>query len=144
MIERQQPVSARSSNRRVSTYHAILWAKYKGAVYSSLYRLSQNSGIDLSFIQIAETEVGRVELGGVDLSYHQYPYRLLFRGNYRDAGSARVTIALTLDLIRNPTDLVVLSGYDRVEHWVMLMVCILLRRRRAVACDSTIFDRPQI
>lgn len=144
MVEQQQPVSRQSSRRRVRIYHTVLWAKYKGAVYSALYHLSRGTDIDLSFVQIAETDVGRTALGGVDLSYHQYPYRLILRGNYSEAGTIRKVVLLTLDLIRNPTDLVVLSGYDRIENWVMLMVCMLLRRRRAVSCDSTIYDRPQI
>lgn len=144
MIEQQQAVTRRLSKARVGIYHTVLWAKYKGRVYSALYRLGLNSGLDLSFIQIAETDVGRAALGGVDLSYHRYPYRLLVRGSYSKATTVRKATLLLLDLIRHPTDLVVLSGYDRVENWVMLLACMLLRRRRAVSCDSTRFDRPQI
>lgn len=36
-----------------------------------------------------------------------------------------------------------MPGYHRVEYWAMLFVCILLRRKRAVFCDSTEFDRPK-
>lgn len=144
MIEQQQAVTRRLSKARVGIYHTVLWAKYKGRVYSALYRLSLNSCMDLSFIQIAETDVGRPALGGVDLSYHRYPYRLLVRGSYSEAHTVRRTTVLLLDLLRHPTDLVVLSGYDRIENWVMLLACMLLRRRRAVTCDSTGLDRPQI
>ena len=41
----------------------------------------------------------------------------------------------------NPSDLVVLPGYHRPEYWMMLLICMLRRRRRAVFCDSTAFDR---
>ncbi len=144
MVEQQQAVSRQSSGGRVRVYHTVLWAKYKGAVYSALYRLSVSAGLDLSFVQIAETDTGRTALGGVDLSYHQYPYRLVLRGSYSKASTIRKIVLLALDLIRNPSDLVVLSGYDRIENWAMLALCMLLGRRRAVTCDSTIYDRPQI
>jgi glycosyltransferase involved in cell wall biosynthesis len=49
--------------------------------------------------------------------------------------------ALVADLIKNPTDLAVLPGYHRPEYWAMLIVCVLLRRKRAVFCDSTAFDQ---
>ena len=82
-------------------------------------------------------------LGDVDLSYHHYPYRLLFRGAYAQASRFRRTVTLALDIIRNPADLVVLPGYHRMEYWAMLLVCIVLRRPRAVFCDSTRYDRPK-
>ena len=85
----------------------------------------------------------RMPLGGVDLSYHQYPFRLLFRGSYDCAPLARRIGALARDLFRHPVDLVIMPGYDRAEYWTMLMVCILLRRKRAVFCDSTTADRPK-
>jgi glycosyltransferase involved in cell wall biosynthesis len=56
----------------------------------------------------------------------------------------RRTWALAGDLIRNPADLVVLPGYDRIENWMMLLICVLTRRKRAVFCDSTINDNPQV
>jgi glycosyltransferase involved in cell wall biosynthesis len=132
---------------RIGIYHNSLWAKYKGAVFSQVYRLSRlskNQGIEVSFIQIAETDGERVALGGIDLSYHQYPFRLVFHGSYGDVSRIRRVVGLTRDLIKNPVDLVVLSGYDRIENWAMLLVCILLRRRRAVFCDSTIFDQRRV
>ena len=36
-----------------------------------------------------------------------------------------------------------MPGYHRIEYWAMLFACILLRRKRAVFCDSTEFDRPK-
>lgn len=85
----------------------------------------------------------RVPLGGVDLSYHQYPFRLLFRGSYDCAPLIRRILALARDLFKNPVDLVIMPGYDRAEYWTMLLICILLRRKRAVFCDSTTADRPK-
>ncbi len=83
----------------------------------------------------------RSMLGNVDLSYHQYPYRLLFPGRSNDVPLYRLITALMADVFRNPSELVVLPGYERIEYWAMLMVCILLRRKRAVWCDSTAYDQ---
>jgi glycosyltransferase involved in cell wall biosynthesis len=128
---------------RVAIYHNILWSKYKGVVFSQVHLDSEVRGITPSFIQIAETEEMRVGLGAVDLSYHQYPFRLLFRGSYGKAPLVRRIGALARDLYKNPVDLVIMPGYHRAEYWAMLVVCIMLRRKRAVFCDSTTVDRPR-
>jgi len=128
---------------RVAIYHNILWSKYKGVVFSQVHLDGAPRGITPSFIQIAETEEMRMSLGGVDMSYHQYPFRLLFRGAYGSAPLIRLIGALVRDLYKNPVDLVIMPGYHRAEYWAMLVVCILLRRKRAVFCDSTSVDRPK-
>jgi glycosyltransferase involved in cell wall biosynthesis len=127
----------------IAIYHNILWSKYKGGVFSQVYVQSKARGIGTSFIQIAETDDERVALGDVDLSYHQYPFRLLFRGAYGQPSLWRRVVTLVQDVLQNSSDLVVMPGYHRVEYWAMLFVCIVLRRKRAVFCDSTEFDRPK-
>src|ERR1700744_3754203 len=74
-----------SEPMRVAIYHNILWSKYKGVVFSRVHSDSEGKGILPSFIQIAETEEMRVGLGSVDMSYHKYPFRLLFRGSIANA-----------------------------------------------------------
>src|ERR1700730_18302082 len=63
---------------RVRIYHNNLWARYKGAIFSKIYSSSGRSGVATSFVHIAETETDRAMLGSADISYHQYPYQLLF------------------------------------------------------------------
>jgi len=128
---------------RVSIYHNILWSKYKGVVFTAVHSCSNQIGIEVSFIQVAETEAQRIAIGKIDLSYHKYPYRLLFAGSFDSVPIWRRIFALSRDLIRNPCELVVLPGYEHIEYWAMLGVCILLRRKRAVFCDSTVYDRPK-
>jgi glycosyltransferase involved in cell wall biosynthesis len=128
---------------RIAIYHNILWSKYKGVVFSQVHLDGAPRGITPSFIQIAETENIRLGLGNVDLSYHQYPFRLLFHGAYDNAPVMRRIGALARDLYQYPVDLVIMPGYHRAEYWAMLAVCILLRRKRAVFCDSTTIDRPK-
>lgn len=127
----------------IAIYHNILWSKYKGGVFSQVYLQGRARDIDTSFVQIAETDDERTVLGGVDMSYHQYPFRLLFRGGYANPGATKRVVKLVRDVIRYPCDLVIMPGYHRVEYWAMLLACMLLGRRRAVFCDSTEFDRPQ-
>jgi len=43
-----------------------MWAKYKGLVFSRLHSRSNTSGINASFIQLAETEAQPIELGGIE------------------------------------------------------------------------------
>lgn len=128
---------------RISIYHNILWSKYKGGVFSQVYVQAKARDIDTSFVQIAETDDDRSALGGVDMSYHQYPFRLLFRGAYSHPARYRRIAKLVRDVVAYPCDLVVMPGYHRIEYWAMLMACIFVGRRRAVFCDSTEFDRPQ-
>ena len=127
----------------IAIYHNILWSKYKGGVFSQVYVQGRARDIDTSFVQIAETDDERTPLGGVDMSYHQYPFRLLFRGGYSKPGRFRRVTKLVRDVVAHPCDLVVMPGYHRVEYWAMLLACMFVGRRRAVFCDSTEFDRQQ-
>jgi glycosyltransferase involved in cell wall biosynthesis len=138
IISRDVPVTS-----RISIYHNILWSKYKGVVFTAVHSCSSRLGIDVSFIQVAETEAQRIAIGKIDLSYHRYPYRLLFAGSYESVPIWRRIMALSNDLIRNPCELVVLPGYEHIEYWAMMIVCMVLRRKRAVFCDSTVYDRPK-
>ncbi len=128
---------------RVSIYHNILWPKHIGAVFSKLYSLGNKSNVELSFVHLAETQNMRTGLSEVDRTYHDYPFRLLFRGSYENVGVARMTASVIKDLLTHRSDIVVLPGYERIEYWVMLGLCILLRRKRLVFVDSTGYDRPK-
>src|ERR1017187_1134608 len=128
---------------RVLIYHNILWPKHIGAAFTKLYSLCKPSGIDASFVHLAETQNMRAGLSEVDRSYHDYPFRVLFRGSYEKVGVARMTVALIKDLLTHRSDIVVLPGYERSEYWVMLGLCVLMRRTRLVFVDSTAYDRPK-
>jgi glycosyltransferase involved in cell wall biosynthesis len=129
---------------RIRFYHKSLWPKYKGAIFTHVYALSQKAGVEVSFAHVAETDEIRLALGGVDRSYHQYPYSVLLPGSYEDAPLFKRITTLIRDLVHHPADFTVLPGYDRLENWMLLLACMLLRRRRAVFCDSTIYDSPPI
>jgi len=126
---------------RIRIYHNVLWARYKGAIFSKIYSKSGHCGLVTDFVQVAETSIEHASVGEVDRSYHQYPFKLLFPKSYDDIPGYKLVLALTADLLRNRSDLVVIPGYHRVEYWAMLVFCILLGRKRAVFCDSTAHDR---
>jgi glycosyltransferase involved in cell wall biosynthesis len=130
--------------RRVRIYHNNLWARYKGAIFSKMFENSGRSGVSTTYVQVVETSLNRQDLGGTDRSYHQYPYRLLFAGPTERIPWYKLSTSLSADLLRNPSDLVILPGYNRLEYWAMLIVCIMLRRKRAVFCDSTALDNERI
>lgn len=130
-----------TSKPRIRIYHNNLWARYKGLIFSSLYEQARSQGIDVSFVQIAETSVERLMLGGVDRTFHRYPFKLLFRGSSNDIPTYKLVPKLATDVLGHKCDLVVIAGYHRPEYWAMLLACMLLRRKRAVWVDSTRFDR---
>ena len=126
--------------RSVRIYHNNLWARYKGAIFSKMFENSGRSGVSTTYVQVVETSLKRQDLGATDRTYHQYPYKLLFTGPSEWIATYKLIISLSLDLLRNPSDLVILPGYHRPEYWAMLITCVLLRRKRAVFCDSTALD----
>jgi glycosyltransferase involved in cell wall biosynthesis len=126
---------------RIRIYHNGLWAKYKGAIFSKIYSLSSRYGVDTAFVQISETSMQRAMLGAVDLSYHQYPFELLFNGPSDNISRFQLVKALTANVFKNRNELVVIAGYHKIEYWAMLAACILLRRKRAVFVDSTSYDQ---
>ncbi|MBC7490257.1 MAG: glycosyltransferase family 4 protein [Glaciimonas sp.] len=112
-------------------------------VFSDLYKLSLREGFVIHFFQIAETDKQRISLNDIDLRYHSYPYELMFRGAYDSIPKARLVLKLFISVWRSDADLVLLPGYHKLEFWIMLMATILKGKKRAVFCDSTIFDQPQ-
>ncbi|PXW93239.1 glycosyltransferase involved in cell wall biosynthesis [Sphaerotilus hippei] len=127
---------------QIAIFHNIMWSKYKGGVFSAIHDLTQGSGTQVSFTQIAETEGERVALGGVDLNYHRYPYELIFPGSYTSVPTYQRTAALVARAWKTQADVVVLAGFERIEYWAMLATLMVRRKPRAVFCDSTAYDRP--
>jgi len=122
--------------------HNILWSKYKGGVFSALHQLGLKTECNIEFLQIAETDTDRVGLAGVDLSYHQYPYKLLFKGSYGEVPKWLLVKTLFLEIWHTKADMVVLAGYHLPEYWSMLLAALLKGKIIGVFCDSTPYDRP--
>lgn len=125
---------------RVRIYHNSLWARYKGAIFSRIYALSDSFELNVAFIHVAASSDKRAAFGAPDLSYHSYPYQLLFKESADHIPAYKLATALVRDILRNESELVVIPGYHRIEYWAMLWICIALGRKRAVFCDSTAHD----
>jgi glycosyltransferase involved in cell wall biosynthesis len=128
---------------RVDIWHNILWSKYKGEVFSAIDEIADKQEFEIRFIQIAETDADRVGLSGIDLSYHRYPYTLLFRGALAHVPATRRVFTLFRRALTTDADLILLAGYERIDYWIQLLALKLRRKRVTVFCDSTIFDRQQ-
>lgn len=127
----------------ISIYHNILWSKYKGAVFSRLCDLAAEKNSTIHLFQIAETDFDRASLSGVDMSYHTYPFQLMFKGAYGAIPTRRLVSKLFFSVWHSDADLVLLPGYHLPEYWAMLLAAVLKGKKRAVFCDSTIYDQPQ-
>ncbi len=136
MIDDKPPI-------RVDIWHNIVWSKYKGEVFSSLHRLNDTGELDIRFYQIAETQGDRTSLSGLDLSHHRYPFELLFKGSYDKIGFFNRVLKILHYTIKSDGQLILLTGYNRIEYWAQLIALKLKRKKIAVFCDSTIYDQPQ-
>ncbi|MFN4318376.1 glycosyltransferase [Acinetobacter parvus] len=126
----------------IDIYHNILWSKYKGRVFSSLYALANKQKDEVNITQIAATSSERVGLSTLDTSYHHYPYQLMFDSVYDTIPKWQLYKSLFLSVWNSRADLIILPGYHQVEYWVMLLACMLKRTPRAVFVDSTRYDNP--
>jgi glycosyltransferase involved in cell wall biosynthesis len=82
-----------------------------------------------------------VSLSGVDLSYHDYPYELIFKGAYEDVPLYQRIIKLFWLTWTTKADFVVIAGYDKMEYWAQMLALVIRGKRRGVFCDSTALDR---
>jgi glycosyltransferase involved in cell wall biosynthesis len=127
---------------RIHIFHNILWPKYKGLIFSGIHSITSTGNLDIAFFQIARTSSDRKNLADVDTSYHRYPYELLFDSAYDAIPKSTLCKRLFSQVWRSDADLIVLPGYHLTEYWMMLLACVLTRKKRAVFVDSTGNDQP--
>ena len=128
---------------KLDVWHNILWSRYKAVVLTSLGELCQREGIDLKVYQFAETEQMRQALTPIDLSLHRYPMELIFRGSYEAVPVYRRMLAVASRAMSTQADVVLISGYNRPEHWLKALILRLRGKQIAVFCDSTANDNPR-
>jgi Glycosyltransferase len=129
--------------KQVQLFHNIRWSRYKARVFSALHSAVQRDELLFDFVQIADTNGHRAGLSGVDLGYHQYPHELLFEGAYNAVPKQLMARTLFRKVVDSDADLVLIPGYEKPEYWAMLLAAIVRGKKRAVFCDSTLYDRPQ-
>lgn len=123
---------------RFEIWHNVLWSRYKGRVFSALHRLAIVEGEDIRFVQMAETEGDRVALAPVDLSYHRYPFELLYRGAIDQVPRWRAAPRFFWRGLTSRADFTVIAGYAEAQNWAQLFGLMLRRKPRGVFCDSTL------
>jgi glycosyltransferase involved in cell wall biosynthesis len=125
----------------VSVWHNILWSRYKGQIFSTLNNLQ--SAIKFQFFQVAETDAERLSLAPLDLSYHTYPYTLLFKGAYSNIRLASLLLQIGRLTLSSRSDAHILAGYHRVEYWLQMLILRARNKKVFVFCDSTANDQQQ-
>lgn len=122
----------------IEVWHNVLWSRYKGRVFSALHRIAVDSGENVRFVQMAETEGDRIALGQVDLTYHRYPYELLYRGAIDRVPRWRSMPRFFWRGLTSRSRFVVIAGYAAPQDWAQMIGLMLSRTPRGVFCDSTI------
>lgn len=128
---------------KLVVWHNLLWSRYKAGVFSQLSTLGRARGVEVFVHQIAETAADRAVLSPVDRDLHQYPYDLLFKGNYGAIPRGDLFRTLAARTWSSDADLTILAGFERPEFWLQAFVLKLRGKQFAVFCDSTLNDNPQ-
>jgi len=128
---------------KIDLYHNIRWSRYKAVVFSALSELCVAENVELSVFQIADTEKQRSSLSAVELSFHKYPHKLMFKGAYGDVPKFELICRLVGQVIFSKSNIILIPGFDQIEHWFMLLAAKISGKRVGTFCDSTLLDRRQ-
>jgi glycosyltransferase involved in cell wall biosynthesis len=120
-----------------------MWSRYRASVFSVLQQLCDQEQSQLTVFQIAESTADRAVLSPVDLTWHKYNYKLLFKGVYGEIPRTRLYLTIAKETWRSDADVTIISGYDRPEYWIQAFILVIRNRVFACFCDSTIFDNKQ-
>ncbi|HEU0045790.1 glycosyltransferase [Sphingomonas sp.] len=123
---------------KIDIWHNVLWSRYKGRVFSAVHQQAQASGDLVHFVQMAETDGDRVGLGAVDLSYHRYPFELLYPGPLNAVPRWRSVPYFFWRGLTDRSDFTIIAGYASAQDWAQLIALMLRGKARGVFCDSTL------
>jgi len=129
---------------KVCIIHNIIWSHYKAIVFSELYKQTQQEEVELLVLQIATNQKQRADLGKVDLTIHQYPYKLLFNQPFEKIPQWRIAFSLLRELLLYKPDIIVTPGIEQPAYWPLMVIARLLNIRLATTYDSTELDHPRI
>lgn len=126
---------------KILIVHNQLWAHYKAIIFNELQKIVfQYQQDSLLVVQIASIEKSRKDLGDLDTSIHQYPYKLLHDGLLEDV-SLKQRIKGILNAIREfKPNVVNLTGYYDVASWTILLYCKLNGIKTILSNESTASD----
>jgi glycosyltransferase involved in cell wall biosynthesis len=126
---------------RILIVHNQLWAHYKAIIFNELQKIiSQNKKDSLLVVQIASIEKSRVDLGNLDNSIHQYPYKLLHNGILEEVNLTKRISGILKAIKEFKPDVVNLTGYYDLASWIILSYCKLKGIKTILSNESTAND----
>ena len=126
---------------KILIVHNQLWAHYKAIIFNELQKIiSQNENDSLLVVQIASIEKSRKNLGNLDNSIHQYPYKLIHEGLLEDVGLSQRIIGILNATKQFKPDVINLTGYYDFASWCILLYCKLKGIKTILSNESTADD----
>lgn len=126
---------------RILIVHNQLWAHYKAIIFNELQKIiSQNQKDLLLVVQIASIEKSRADLGNLDNSIHQYPYKLLHDGTLEDVSLPKRISGILNAIMEFKPDIVNLTGYYDFASWIILSYCKFNGIKTILSNESTAND----
>ena len=126
---------------KILIVHNQLWAHYKAIIFNELHKIiSQNENDSFLVVQIASIEKSRKDLGDLDKSIHQYPYKLLHEGLLEEVGLFQRIKGILKAITEFKPDVVNLTGYYDIASWTVLFYCKLKGIKTILSNESTAND----
>ncbi len=126
---------------KILIVHNQLWAHYKAIIFNELQKIiSQNKIDSLLVVQIASIEKSRKDLGALDNSIHQYPYKLLHEGLLEEVSLSQRINGILKTIKDFKPDVVNLTGYYDIASWTILLYCKLKGIKTILSNESTAND----
>jgi glycosyltransferase involved in cell wall biosynthesis len=126
---------------KILIVHNQLWAHYKAIIFNELQKIiSQNKTDSLVVVQIASVEKSRVNLGDLDSSIHQYPYKLLHEGTLEEVSLVSRIYGILTAIRKFKPSVVNLTGYYDFASWTVLFYCKLNGIKTILSNESTAND----
>ena len=126
---------------KILIVHNQLWAHYKAIIFNELQqKIVQNQNDSLLVVQIGSIEKSRKDLGNLDTSIHQYPYKLLHEGFLEDVSLIQRIKGIIKAIIEFKPNVVNLTGYYDIASWTVLLFCKLRGIKTILSNESTASD----
>lgn len=126
---------------KILIVHNQLWAHYKAIIFNELEKnISQHQKDSLLVVQIASIEKSRKNLGDLDDTIHQYPFKLLHNGLLEEVGLFQRISGILKAIQAFSPDVVNLTGYYDVASWVVLIYCKIRGIKTILSNESTAND----
>ncbi len=95
-------------------------------------------------MHIAVTENNRQQLGNLDLSSHNYPYKILFNKSFEEVSWYQRVNGLIKEFWMFSPNIIVIYGYNDVSLIVLMLLSKLLGVKVIVGIDSTEYDKRRV